>query len=223
MLDTINIDANTDQIRRYYTAVLKINYIVTMSEVKKPIRFEAFHSALSFALQKTLSKLTLKSFISCFPTTDHASIDYVRKEIIKLWQSKAESEFQKIFEERNLKQKLDELDLIVERAELRQHVPDSESVNVITLSPHELIKAHSMKEKKNLLHRLESELEDLKKSNDEIQKLVDEEKQSLLNDLAACQVFINDLQLIDEIYEEADQKNQKVMVEIAVQELINSK
>lgn len=194
-----------------------------MSEIEKPVRFEAFHSALSYALQKTLSKLTLKLFVSCFPTTDHASLDYVRKEIIKLWQSKAESEFQKIFEERNLKQKLDELDSIVNRAEQRKRDPNSEAVNVTTLSPHELIAARSMSERKSLLQKLEAQLESLKNSNDKLQKEVDSNKQSLLDDLNDCQNFIDTLCITDGIDEEEEERKQIEAVELAVQELIDTK
>ncbi|TID29847.1 hypothetical protein CANINC_001596 [Pichia inconspicua] len=194
-----------------------------MTEIEKPIRFEAFHSALSYALQKTLSKLTLKLFVSCFPTTDHASLDYVRKEIIKLWQSKAESEFQKIFKERNLKQKLDELDSIVNKAEQRKRDPDSEAINVTTLSPHELVAARSMVERKLLLQQLQAQLETLKNTNDKAQKEVDSSKQSLLNNLKDCQIFIDNLNITDVIDEMEEEKKQIEAVECAVQELIDTK
>lgn len=154
---------------------------------------------------------------------DHASLDYVRKEIVKLWQTKAESEFQKIFEERDLKVKLDELDVIVEKAQSRKLDPNSESVNVTTLSPHELMKARSMPEKKDLLKQFETQLEELQSDNSVLQATVDSSKQEIYDIMEKLQNFIKDIHNVDDVDEDSEEHKHKLMVFKAVQELVDIK
>lgn len=194
-----------------------------MDRTQENIRFEAFHSALSYALQKTLSKITLKTFLSCYPQIDSSSLDYMRKQIIKLWQNKAEVEFQKIFSERNLKEKLDDLDVIIQNAENRKHEYDTNLMekcpDISIFTPSELVKTHIITEKQKNLEKLQDELESLRNTNKHLLQKLNEYKFEINNNLDDFSTIIDDLKLLDDIDEPKEEIEFNEIIEWAVGEI----
>lgn len=195
------------------------------------IRFEALHSALSYALQKTLSKLTLKTFVSCYPEIDHHVLDYVRKQILKSWQTRAEAEFQKIFTERGLKGKLDDLDTVIQNAEKRKKKFEHESRmgggdgvqdmrrNISALSPSELSKMYIVTEKQKSLELLHTELQAIKGANEELLARIEGFKREIDSNVSEYGPVTDDLKVLDDIDETSEEAAFKEMVEWAVEEL----
>lgn len=195
------------------------------------IRFEALHSALSYALQKTLSKLTLKTFVSCYPAIDRSSLEYVRQQIIKSWQTRAELEFQKIFAERNLKEKLDNLDDVISNGKRRKelfinetkHDDYNPNVNIGSLSPSELAKTYIITEKEKSLEILKSELANIKHTNEELLSKMQELRNEINNDIDDFKYIIDDLKTLDDIDDDAEENSFKDIIKWAIGEISNPK
>ncbi|KAG0684670.1 hypothetical protein C6P40_001666 [Pichia californica] len=206
--------------------------IEVQENLNQHIRFEALHSALSYALQKTLSKLTLKIFVTCYPNIDSSSLEYVRQQIIKSWQSRAELEFQKIFAEKKLKEKLDELDDIIHDGERRKKEflikEDKDenrngiSVNITSLTPSELSKMYIVTEKEKSLKILESELSTIQNANEELLSKMKEITQEITNNVSEYEGIMEQFKVLDDIDEDAEEKSFKRMVEWAVDEITKS-
>lgn len=206
--------------------------IELQENLNQHIRFEALHSALSYALQKTLSKLTLKIFVTCYPNIDSSSLEYVRQQIIKSWQSRAELEFQKIFAEKKLKEKLDELDDIIHDGERRKKEflikEDKDenrngiSVNITSLTPSELSKMYIVTEKEKSLKILESELSTIQNANEELLSKMKEITQEITNNVSEYEGIMEQFKVLDDIDEDAEEKSFKRMVEWAVDEITKS-
>lgn len=198
---------------------------------EKHIRFDALHSALSYALQKTLSKLTLKAFVSCYPEIDHTTLDYVRKQIIKSWQTRAELEFQKIFAEKELKEKLDLLDDVIENAERRKEstlneVPNGENeenkhihVNIVSFTPSELSKTYIVKEKEKSLKALQNELSTIQRANEDLISRMNHFTTEINKNINDITTTSEELRVLDEIDETTEENSFKEMVEWAVNEI----
>ena len=190
-----------------------------MAETNRHIRFEALHSALSYALQKTLSKITLKAFVSCYPQIDVSSLEYVRKQVVSSWQSKAESEFQKIFMERQLQLHLNELDKVIEKAEQRKCNGEKVQIDVSDLSPTELVKAHMITMKREVVKNPDEQLSALRESNEKLQKRLNEYKLDKTLDMHEYPKLLDDLKIIDELDEQEEDSKLKSIVEWAVDEM----
>ena len=198
-----------------------------MSVEKDHVRFEALHSALSYALQKTLSKLTLKTFVSCYPQIDHVSLDYVRKQIVKSWKNRAELEFQKIFIERDLKNKLDELDDIVDQGERQKEIDIKNGgkvsrIDVSKLTSTELSKAFLITSKKEELKTLEEELIELRNSNNKLMEQINSIKKEVNEDLSDFNSFTDDLAVLDELDENKDDELFREIVKWAIDEIVQT-
>lgn len=194
------------------------------------IRFDTLHSALSYALQKTLSKLTLKTFVSCYPAIDRSSLEYVRQQIIKSWQTRAELEFQKIFAERNLKEKLDSLDDVISSGEQRKNLFINEvkhndynpKINIRSLSPSELAKTYIITEKEKSLEILKSELENIKNTNEELLLKMQELRNEINNDIDDYKSIVDDLKTLDDLDNEGEENSFKDIIKWAIGEITNS-
>ena len=193
-------------------------------EEGKNLRFEALHTALSYALQKTLSKLTLDVFVSCFPNIDPTSLDYVRKQIIKSWQSRAELEFQKIFLERELKQKLDKLDEVVLESEKRFAEDDerSQHIDFISLIPSERVQLDAIPEKERVRSYLAKQLEEVKSANAKLREEIKGYKEEIDNDLVKYYAVQKDLETLDKMDEEAEDQQFRQVMKWAVSEIAKS-
>ena len=198
---------------------------------REHIRFEALHSALSYALQKTLSKLTLKTFVSCYPEIDHHILDYVRKQILKSWQTRAELEFQKIFKERDLRGKLDDLDTVIHNAERRKEKFEHESEvggggdmqdmsrNISSLTPSELSKMYIVTEKQKSLELLVTELQTIQGANEKLLARIEDFKRDIDSNISEYGPVTDGLRVLDDIDEASEEAAFKEMVEWAVDEL----
>lgn len=190
------------------------------------VRFEALHSALSYALQRTLAKLTLKTFVSCYPEIDKHVLDYVRRQIVKSWQSRAELEFQKIFAEKDLRGKLDDLDTVIGNAQRRKEQDkrkDGNSTgsphNITSLTPSELSKMYMVTEKERSLEQLRSELGTIQAANEELLARIDGFKKEINSNVSEYGPVTDELKVLDEVDESAEEAAFKEMVEWAVDEL----
>lgn len=198
-----------------------------MTETEPNVRFEALHSALSYALQKTLSKISLRTFVSCYPQMDRMTLDYVRKQIVSLWQSRAEEEFQKIFTERGLKDKLNELDEVIRDAEaLRARwthdatLKERQCLDVTVLTPEELVRARTVTDKKKILENLQEMLTPLQESNRELQARLAELTQNINEDLAEVSTLVEELEFLDDDDRRQDEEAFRDLVEWAVAETV---
>lgn len=198
------------------------------------VRFDALHSALSYALQKTLSKLSLKVLISCYPEIDKTSLEYVRKQIIKSWKTKAESEFQKIFNEKDLENKLNLLDEVIKNAETSKtsleydnnsNSDDSKIIGKVDLSalnPSELTKIFIISEKQKTEDDLKDQLKEITESNKKLLEKLSQLRQDIKTDFEEFEPVINELEILDNLVEEEEDKSFRDMVDWAVNEISKS-
>lgn len=180
-----------------------------MDKSQNHVRYETLHSAVSYALQKTLDKITLDVFKSAYPSIDEKTLEFVRAQIIKLWSVKAEHEFKKIFHERELQSKLDSLDRIVIEAQGRFNKSQF-GIDVSKLNSEELVKCTSVPILKSTNEELKSQLELLKSSNDKLDKRMGEMEINFKNDFNAIKDINNYLINLDSIVLNDEEFNQFV-------------
>lgn len=169
-----------------------------MEELEKPVRYETLHSAVSYALQRTLDKVTLEAFQSSYPQIDAKTLDFVRLQIIKLWSTKAEHEFKKIFHERELEEKLNDLDRIVQEARTRFDKSQF-GIDVTKLNSEELVKCTAVPILKSTNDQLREQLELLKESNDSLDTRLVKMEDNFNKDFKAIKDLNNYLINLDSI------------------------
>lgn len=131
-------------------------------------RYETLHAAAAYALQKTLDKITPEAFASSFPGLDPVKLEFVRSQMVKVWATKAEREFKKVFHERELEKKLGDLDRILNEAQERYDrggkLPD-----VFSMGTEEVVSRTTIPIIEATNNTLQTQLDRLRASNAELE------------------------------------------------------
>lgn len=170
------------------------------TEVEK-IRYERLKLVSKKALELSIKKsLSIEQIRSCYPTIasteeGEKALEIARSQIVKFWHKTSMEEFDLIFKERDIENKLDELDQIIYDAKKRKETGEELPVAFDTLTPDQVMEASLVETKKSTLERLQMiysllctdnvhTYEDLRKDTEESQD-ISNELQGLLKSLTS--------------------------------------
>ncbi|QPG74512.1 hypothetical protein FOA43_001842 [Brettanomyces nanus] len=137
------------------------------------VRYDGFRKAVNFSLEATLNKFTLDKLQECYPMIDAEVLEFVRRQIVELWKEKAETECEKIYRDRQIKEKLNELDMIVVDARDRQVKNDKNVIHLDKVKPEQIVESRLIELKERSIKNMDGKLYELKK---EYGSLMDELK-----------------------------------------------
>ncbi|ODV84506.1 hypothetical protein CANARDRAFT_213392 [[Candida] arabinofermentans NRRL YB-2248] len=158
------------------------------------IRFDGFDKAANYATLQTIKQLSLSTFKSCYPFINTDTLQELNNQLITFMKSKSIEQFNLIYEERNLKLKLDELDDLIHDGESRMingngggDGGDDDSIFINSLNSNQLIQFKLLKLKENAVDEL----------HDKLNNIITE-KHKLINELnSLIDKTNNDLNSID--------------------------
>ncbi|GMM31961.1 hypothetical protein DAMA08_047060 [Martiniozyma asiatica (nom. inval.)] len=164
------------------------------------VRYPALHTALSYALQKTLKMLKLGTFKLAYPNIDKRVLSDVRSKVIKAWSGRAELEFKRVFADKNLESKLNELDDLIFEAQdwCRKDASGEEGVDVTQFTVRELTMLRTLPAKKEAIDELEKQLEAILEANTLLEEELDQLKKGIFKDSHAVESVIGDLDMLDD-------------------------
>lgn len=131
------------------------------------VKFDGFQKAVKFSMESVLKRLTLDTLKECYPQVDSAALENIRRQIIDAWRAKAAAEFAKVYEERELQQRLDELDEVINDAKLRQKRGEP-GIKPGKKTVHELNEAKVISLKEEAVERLKAKVDEIKLQNDKL-------------------------------------------------------
>lgn len=152
-----------------------------MTESQK-IRYLRLKQVFDKALAQSISKLeSWEKVSSCFPryaNTREGSANLVtcQQQVVEFWTELCRREFDEILVERNVKEKLDELDELVSEARERLRELNQQGGNrkdntpIGELSSERLIECHLYRERVEASQRLDERLTGLKQLNENLQQ-----------------------------------------------------
>lgn len=144
------------------------------------IRYERLKLVCQKALEQSIKKsLSMEQIKKCYPTISlskegERSLEIARSQIVKFWHTNSMKEFDLIFKERDIENKLNELDEIVQKAQERKTKGDEAPIEADKLSPTELIEGTIYHDKKKTLDTLEMIYKQLRSENEDLYKELEE-------------------------------------------------
>lgn len=148
------------------------------------IRFSGLKSVAEKALDESIKTLGFEKLRQCYPElskykSGKQAIDIARAQIINFWKNTTVREFQQIFKEYDLENKLNQLDDLIEEAKQRKRKArqrgnkiggdiNSRPLYIDKLKPNEIILSKLLEPKQKYLEELNSDLSSLKVKNDEL-------------------------------------------------------
>ncbi|CDO94350.1 unnamed protein product [Kluyveromyces dobzhanskii CBS 2104] len=156
-------------------------------EVTDHIRFHRLVQVCNKALEESIRKLQSWDKIrDCFPsyaeTRDGAeNLTVCQQQVIKLWSNLSKVEFDAIFHERSIQEKLDQLDGLIDDAKCR--IPPSQTAKlrkIDDLKPQELIEGNLQGAKLSTLRKIDDKI----KSMTEINQTLEVELKTLNDDIS---------------------------------------
>ncbi|KAH3659241.1 hypothetical protein OGATHE_006125 [Ogataea polymorpha] len=150
-------------------------------ETLKYVRFDGLRKAAEFALQETVNKFNVEKLVECYPGVDRETLTDFHQQITEMWTSKALDEFQGIFLEKDLEQKLNELDEIIFESRQRQQRNEPPFL-IHRLSAGEIVQTKLADAKRRSISTLSDKLELLRQENDallsQVRQMHDESAQN---------------------------------------------
>ncbi|KAH3667013.1 hypothetical protein WICMUC_005360 [Wickerhamomyces mucosus] len=148
-----------------------------MSESVSYIRYDRLRQVCFKALEESQKVITDESLKQCYPsliTGEESSrlLETIKINLYNSWKLGTEKEFESIFEERDIKSKLDELDKLI--FEARQDSPVANQVQPDQLTPNNIIASHLIPLKENNLKALNHQLELVRNENLNLLKELDD-------------------------------------------------
>lgn len=141
------------------------------------IRYRKLQELSARTLQQAAKVLTLDKVQSCYPTiassdTGKENLRKAIKQIVDHWQNAAQQEFDAIYQERDIRKKMVQLDALIEEAKARKSQSSSGNVDprnmpimVGELTPEQIINSHLADTKKQCIKELTQLLEHTKARN----------------------------------------------------------
>ncbi|SMN21029.1 similar to Saccharomyces cerevisiae YJR112W NNF1 Essential component of the MIND kinetochore complex (Mtw1p Including Nnf1p-Nsl1p-Dsn1p) [Maudiozyma saulgeensis] len=169
------------------------------------IRYLRLNQVFNKALSQSIAKFQNYEKVSaCFPeyaSTHLGKIHLVNceKQVTEFWAELCHREFQEIMKERNVKEKLDDLDILIAQAKKRlqeqkqeHHIEDTSDKNTLSiaeLSVDEIIQCNLHTQRKDTLKELDKRINILEESNQDLENTLKE----LEGDLGDEYKSLNDL------------------------------
>ncbi|KAH3669494.1 hypothetical protein OGAPHI_001615 [Ogataea philodendri] len=164
----------------------------------KYVRFDGLRKAAEFSLQETVNKLTLDKLVECYPEVDRATLADFQQQITDMWTSKALDEFQGIYEEKDLEQRLNELDEIVYESQQRQTRKDA-AFEIHRLAPHEIVENRLINLKQRSIDVLATKLASLKSENSALVSQIKQLHNESVDNFRSVETSIGQLESLDQM------------------------
>lgn len=165
------------------------------------IRYERLQQISQRSLTESVKYLTTERLESCYPSIAKApkgkqALQKARDQIANYWESSATKEFNAVFEERDVAEKMKQLDNLIDEAEQRKENKIDESpVYLDSLTPQRTVDSHLYPIKQQSVDKLEKELAELRAENEELLKQVNGDSESISNLAASIEEVFKDLDL----------------------------
>ena len=152
------------------------------------IRYIRLKQVFNRALDQSISKLqSWDKVSSCFPQYVNSkqgaiNVANCQRQLTEFWTELCQREFKESMEERNVEQKLNELDELILEAKERYTDRDQDEVNkgpaIDELSSKELVECHLYSQRMHAIHEIDERLAKVNEMNDQLaQELKDLETQ----------------------------------------------
>ncbi|CAN6637947.1 kinetochore-associated protein Nnf1p [Trichomonascus vanleenenianus] len=138
------------------------------------IRYDRLNQISARSLEESVKFLTYERLATCYPTVASTTkgrqvLEQARNQIAEHWKVTALKEFDAIYDERKIKEKMVELDTLISQARERQASespePQDQPVNLEQLTPDHIVNAHLGLIKEQQIAELEKELASLREEN----------------------------------------------------------
>lgn len=142
-----------------------------MGNSRQHIRFHRLEQVCSKALTESQKVLTDDNLHACYPTLassqdGRALIQTIKQQLTESWQANTQNEFTSIFSEREIEEKLNELDELIAIAQDRKDSEGQASqIPIDQLTPINIVSSHLIPLKETNLEALHSQLDTLKSNN----------------------------------------------------------
>ncbi|AMD20419.1 HDL325Wp [Eremothecium sinecaudum] len=155
------------------------------------IRFKRLNQVCDKALSQSIAKLqNWEKLSSCYPEYISTKEGYInlktcQSQVCEFWWDLCKQEFEAIFDERKVKEKLDELDDLILKARDRSNSNSGKgnALCVEKLTPDDIMKGNIQKAKKETINRLDENLETLDGMNKELQTELSKLNESINEEL----------------------------------------
>ncbi|GME81667.1 unnamed protein product [Ambrosiozyma monospora] len=146
-------------------------------------RFEKFRHALRYVINDILSKITPEKMAEMYPGVDKRALENIRAQIVQQYRNKCFSEFEKIYKDRDLENKLNELDEIIREAKERYEKNPDDKLYINNLKPDDIVLSKMLALQKEAVVSLHEKLMIIKRENNimvhQINSLYNESIQNL--------------------------------------------
>lgn len=157
-------------------------------------RKEQLDAFLSRTLSETIAHIPLEKFAQCFPSMKKGKvIAVIHQQLIEFFEKSCKQEYANLIKERDLNKKLDMLDECIHDAEFRKLHGESE-VDISNKQPQEILKAHLYSHKRELLDKLNQDLLDIDKENEELSTQIAAEEKAIEDCISRMQSLIQKLE-----------------------------
>jgi kinetochore protein NNF1 len=177
------------------------------AETIEKVRFDRLNLVCKKALEQLIKKgISMEKLRQCYPTISstvngNKSLTIARSQIVKYWHKTSLAEFDMIFSEKNIQEKLDELDEIIQLAQKRKQERSIEPVILDDLSPDDIL-VSSLLSQSQLLERLQMIYDQLCLDNqvlaNELQELVKESNEISTDVNSSLRVLAKEVEILND-------------------------
>lgn len=166
------------------------------------IRYDRLQKISQRSLNESVKFLTLQRMESCYPGIANApkgkqALQKAMDQISGYWTTAATKEFEAVFEERDVKNKMKQLDDLVNEAEKRRENQEKEGsegpIYLDSLTPQKVVDAHLRTARQETVESLEKELSSLRAENEELLKAINNDRDALSNLSTVIQELLEEL------------------------------
>lgn len=173
--------------------------VVTNEEFKK-IRYNRLVQVCNKALGESIKKLQGWDKIQdCFAgyaqtNTGTENLRICQEQVIKLWTNLCKVEFEAIFHERSVEEKLNQLDELIEKSKSHHSsITTSDGPKVDELTPAQLLEGNIEGAKLKTLEKLDDRLRTISNKNNELENMLKELNNKVFDELDSIQQVFDEL------------------------------
>ncbi|CAG99295.1 MIND complex subunit NNF1 [Kluyveromyces lactis] len=164
------------------------------------IRFQRLVQVCNKALEESIRKLqSWEKIHECFPNYGQTregieNLTVCQQQVIKLWSNLSRVEFDAIFHERSIEEKLNQLDDLINKARSIDTSSSSKKLRKIDdLRPLELIEGNLQGAKESTLERINNKLQIIKESNEALETNLKDLNDNIFQELDQLQQVYDDM------------------------------
>ncbi|VEU22092.1 DEKNAAC103075 [Brettanomyces naardenensis] len=183
------------------------------------VRYGGLRKVVDYSLDTTLKQFTLEKLKECYPMIDASVLEFVRRQIVDLWRSTAESEFDKIYDDRQLEKSLNELDEIVYEAERRKEKDKDDVLHLEQLKPEQIVQSRLVDLKKESISRLDGKLDELREDYDALMKQLEGLSGQATKNVGDVETIFKELDLLNEDKDKISDEKFESLIEYVADEV----